>query len=924
MPSLGYALQNGSVVVSGAITITAILGPGPAADAVTPPAGSAAGGVQLTIYGNGFESDPAHMMVTLRGASDGGFLADCIVVSSAPEVLQCITGPTTSPLVHADGRLTTVRVSTRTRTAELSNAYALLATSDSMTLTGLDRSVGSTAGGLQVCIQGTNLDLRSGDASPTIMLGEDSASCDTTSTTNHSATQLCCITSEGTAGTAPVVVLSPLLGIALATSTMPDYTYAPTATVHAIHPASGRAGSVVSLVMDTLAGSSGRPVPEVTIGGYPCHSVEAVDDASTGTTNLTCVASSAPPAVAHPVQVHLPSFGDAITSSDLTFEYGLVLASISPASGSAGGGTLLTLTGSGFEYISSAADKDQNRSSVVTIGDKPCAISSLKPTEILCIVPPVVETSADLEGWVNGFYPLPPSPPLPIPPPLPPSPPPLSPPLPVSPPALPPLPPPSPTPPLLPPSPSLPPLTPPSPPSPPPVPFIPAVSASMSSLLPASPEDKYAAGNCIDGVFRYGERCRSLEAKDQWLSLELSATSSVLVVSIVNYPHHPLHTLTKLLAYHEVWVGWAYGQVVAPAVKCGAQTAPEYGNYNEPSVTHYCDEALTGKFVTVYLPGEVRGVALGEVQVYGLAAPPLPPQVPPSAPPTAGAVACLACQSQNQGFCRSTETCEPRSLSVCAGGQGASDYVAANEDDYIFLIGYNLNVLGFACGAAYYPATPPPSPSTPPSPPSPPLPPKSPPPPPPHPPPTPPPPETCSNTCGDSGWTDDGACDDGGDGAEFDSCVFATDCDDCGPRLTQDISPPPPRPSPPPRPPPSAPLPTLPPAPPAPPIETLMSSVRIHSAASSCAIGVDCSYGYALSLTPVLLSSSPVSGNEGARPGLKPAISGLCLAPLFLPSTQRCLNRAWTPQATSSPWLVSRSRPPPLRTWSTWATSPAR
>src|SRR5690554_2735869 len=37
----------------------------------------------------------------------------------------------------------------------------------------------------------------------------------------------------------------------------------------------------------------------------------------------------------------------------------------------------------------------------------------------------------------------------------------------------------------------------------------------------------------------------------------------------------------------------------------------------------------------------------------------------------------------------------------------------------------------------------------------------------------------CENTCGSAG---DGQCDDGGTGAQFDSCAYGTDCSDCGSR----------------------------------------------------------------------------------------------------------------------------------------------
>ena len=123
----------------------------------------------------------------------------------------------------------------------------------------------------------------------------------------------------------------------------------------------------------------------------------------------------------------------------------------------------------------------------------------------------------------------------------------------------------------------------------------------------------------------------------------------------------------------------------------------------------------------------------------------------------------------------------------------------------------------------------PPSPPTPSSPPLPALPPRMPPPPvPSHPPPsapTPPhvpsPPHTPPALCSDGGtcsYRRDGDCDDGGPGAEYTLCPFASDCSDCGPRWAPPPlphTPPSPPPSPPARPPPQEPPP--PPKPPPPP-----------------------------------------------------------------------------------------------------------
>eukprot|EP00962_Isochrysis_galbana_P003821 scaffold1070_cov102-Isochrysis_galbana.AAC.1 len=74
-----------------------------------------------------------------------------------------------------------------------------------------------------------------------------------------------------------------------------------------------------------------------------------------------------------------------------------------------------------------------------------------------------------------------------------------------------------------------------------------------------------------------------------------------------------------------------------------------------------------------------------------------------------------------------------------------------------------------------YPPRPPPMPGTPPS-----------------------PPTFCEDDCvvGRNDWTNDGICDDGGPGSEYDGCDWGADCSDCGVRMTQPPAPPSPPPFP--------------------------------------------------------------------------------------------------------------------------------
>ena len=231
------------------------------------------------------------------------------------------------------------------------------------------------------------------------------AVCDTTNATS-TATQLCCTMSAAAAASVAVSVHVPALGYALATSAMPSFTYVPALAVAAISPAVGHADSTITLTMDRL---SEGVVPTVALGHYACGSVSVVDVAESQS-NVTCVAMSAPPGVVA-VTVHVPDVGLADVPVELTFEYLIAIAAISPAAGSAGGGTLVTVSGHGFEFLPTSA--------TVTIGERSCAVTSHNPTEITCVTPPLVQATTGVQGWLNNFYPQPPASPPPSPPPLP-------------------------------------------------------------------------------------------------------------------------------------------------------------------------------------------------------------------------------------------------------------------------------------------------------------------------------------------------------------------------------------------------------------------------------------------------------------------------------------------------------------------------
>lgn len=667
MPPSGYASSSNAILVRGVLSVTTIHGP---ADGVAA-AGSAAGGVRLTISGTGFQADPSLMRVNLHTSGGVADVADCTVVASGQGKLECITGPMAAPLAHAGSRAT-VRVATlgshggsEVASTTSVDEYRLLDTEETGVLTALDVSRGSTGGGTSVCISGTNL-----DATATVVIG--GASC---STTSQTAEQMCCTTtSAAAAGPAAVAVHAPQIGDAITAKSMPMFTFVNPPLLQSIHPTAGHAGIPFSLTMDSPP--DGTATPEVTIGGHVC-SCAAASDVGDGNVSMACVAASVPPGL-HPIQVLWPGFGYAAMPPSLTFESVIAITAISPAAGSAGGGSLLTVSGVGFEHI--APGQDSSALSVA-LGDRQCVVESHTPTAVTCRVPPVVETNADLEGWVNAFYPLPPSPPPPSSPPLPPAPPPRAPPSPSPPPSQPPpstppspppqAPPPPITPPSTPPPPSSPPLSPP-PPAPPPAPMLPAVSASMPSTW-GNNELKYGAAKCIDGrtTGNHDLMCHTASSSkgNAWLSIELASEAGVTMVSVTRGTSR---SNDRPWSLHEIWVGTAPGQKASPAVLCGKMTtAPEDG----ATFFHICPSPLRGTHVTMYvLPNGYVNIV--EMTAFGFPPPPSPPAAPPRAPPSPGHPlqrACLDCQQQGNGFCRERGICEPKSLTPCSAGVGASE-----------------------------------------------------------------------------------------------------------------------------------------------------------------------------------------------------------------------------------------------------------
>lgn len=98
-------------------------------------------------------------------------------------------------------------------------------------------------------------------------------------------------------------------------------------------------------------------------------------------TEISADVSDAPAGV-HVVKVYVAGKGltTSTTGSDLTISVDLSLDAVSPSAGSVAGGTVMTLTGSGFNKIAPGNNK-------IEVCGSSCVVSSSTSTSIECVVP---------------------------------------------------------------------------------------------------------------------------------------------------------------------------------------------------------------------------------------------------------------------------------------------------------------------------------------------------------------------------------------------------------------------------------------------------------------------------------------------------------------------------------------------------------
>lgn len=314
---------------------------GPTVTSVSPSLGAAAGNTAITISGSNFQSGA---QVSIGGTS-------CSVTATSSSSISCTTA------AHSAGQVSITVTNADLQAGTLSNGYTYIAPP-------ILSSVSPSGGALT----GTTLITVSGSGFTSGLAATLGSSCG--SVNILSGTQFTCTT---TTHSAAVVSLSVTDSYGQVVSLPNVYTYEAAPTVTSISPSTGAVGGGTSV---TIAGT-GFIDPTVSIGGSNCGALLS------SATQITCTTTGHSAQMVNVVVTNSDNqFGT--ESNAFSYQGGPTISSVSPVGGALGGGTTLTITGTGFAS-----------GATVALGSANCNVSSTSSTQIVCA------TSSSSAGAVN-------------------------------------------------------------------------------------------------------------------------------------------------------------------------------------------------------------------------------------------------------------------------------------------------------------------------------------------------------------------------------------------------------------------------------------------------------------------------------------------------------------------------------------------
>jgi hypothetical protein len=290
----------------------------PTVTAVSPNTGATAGGMAVVITGTNFDGATA--------VKFGSTAASSFTINSGAQVTAVAPAGSAGTV---DITVTTPNGSSGTGSADQFTYQSTAAP----TVTGVSPTSGTTAGTTSVTITGTNF-----TGATAVSFGSFAAS----SYTVNSSTQITATSPAEPVATVDITVTTPSGTSATSSSDQFSYMAASLPTVTSLSPTSGSTAGGTSV---TITGTNFTGATGVSFGG--------VAAASFTVSSGTSITATSPPEAAGTVDVTVSTYsGTSATSSGDRYTFNLAsvpsVTSISPTSGTTGGGTSVTLTGTNF------------------------------------------------------------------------------------------------------------------------------------------------------------------------------------------------------------------------------------------------------------------------------------------------------------------------------------------------------------------------------------------------------------------------------------------------------------------------------------------------------------------------------------------------------------------------------------------------
>lgn len=308
----GTNIKAASATATATVTVAAT---SPTLTSATPSSGNIAGGTTVTLAGTNFASGAT---VTVGG-------------TTAPNVVVAADGKSLTFTVpaHAAGASAIVVTNTNGSTVTLANAYTYLGAAP--IIASISPATSPIAGGTAVTITGTGF-----VGTPTVTIGGTPA----TNVVVVSPTSITATAPAHAAGTVSVVVTNADTQVATLTNGF-TYTTAAAPVVTSISPSGGgiAGGSTV-----TITGTGFGAGTTVSIGGTAATGV-VVNSATSITAIVPAHAAGAVSVVVKNADMQTSTLTNGYTYSAAAAP---VITSIMPNAGGIAGGTVLTITGTGF------------------------------------------------------------------------------------------------------------------------------------------------------------------------------------------------------------------------------------------------------------------------------------------------------------------------------------------------------------------------------------------------------------------------------------------------------------------------------------------------------------------------------------------------------------------------------------------------